>query len=310
MIGELWPRFIEFRTAGDPKLKLKPWRLSTLKEYDRFWECSFKYFWADKDENAIGENWALFIEAERKRSKKGIKLGFAHHAKYMGTFVSWLIKNGMIKPDAEGKVKKPVMFDPNWTGDESAAEKVKHVFTDEEARAMMKLTSGPFGLYIRMGLLMGMRSSEMTQLFTDRIDLNHKVIKLRAIDCKTGSKTGKGRTIAIHADMLEPLIEQMPMIGYGFLFPNKKDQFKPMSRLGFKAQWNALMKQIGVKHATPHCMRHTCATKLFSNPSLNPALIAKSMGFSVQMAMRVYVNFSDKDLSLVASNQSYGENYE
>jgi integrase len=298
MINELWHDFIAYRKVGEPKTKLKPWRLSTLREYERFWNCSFKYFWADKDENSIEENWELFIEAERKRSKKGMKLGFVHHAKYMGTFANWLFKKGLIQ-------KKPLMFDPNWIADESAAEKIKHVFSDEEARAMMKLSHGPFGLYIRMGLLMGMRSSEMTQLFTDRIDLEHKVIKLRAIDCKTGSKTGKGRTIAIHGDVIEPLIEQMPMLGYGFLFPNKKDQFKPMSRLGFKAQWNALMDKIGIEHATPHSMRHTCATKLFSNPALHPAVICKSMGFSLEMAMKVYVNFSDKDLSLVATNQSY-----
>lgn len=298
MIGKLWPEFIVFRKTGDQKTKLKPWRLSTLKEYERFWECSFKYFWAEKDENTIEENWELFIQAERKRSKKADKLGFAHHIKYMGTFANWLFKNGAIQ-------KKPLLFDPNWIADESAPEKIKHVFTDEEARNMMKFSHGPFGLYIRMGLLMGMRSSEMTQLFTDRIDLEHGVIKLRAIDCKTGSKTGRGRNIAIHADVIEHLIEQMPMMGHGFLFPNKKDQFKPMSRLGFKAQWNVLMEKIGVEHATPHCMRHTCATKLFSNPALHPAVICKSMGFSLEMAMKIYVNFSDKDLSLVATNQSY-----
>lgn len=298
MIGKLWNEFIEFRKRGDPKIKLKPWRLSTFKEYERFWNCSFEYFWAKKHENSIENNWELFIEQERARSKKGKRLGFVHHIKYMNTFTNWLFKNGLID-------KKPLIFDPNWTSDENAPEKIKYVFSDEEASAMMSLSDGPFGLYIRMGLLMGMRSSEMTQLYCDRIDLEHKRIKLRAIDCKTGSKTGKGRTIAIHSDVFDRLLNQMPILGEGPLFPHKKDNNRPMSRLGFRSRWTALMLKIGRKHATPHCMRHTCATKLFSNANLNPAIICKSLGFSMEMAMRVYINFTDKDLSLVAKNQSY-----
>jgi integrase len=266
----------------------------------RFWACSFKYFWEHKDESEIEGHWDEYIEAERKRSRRGEKLGFVHAIKYLSTFTNWLFKTGRIE-------KRPILHDPNWLASEDQAEKVKHIFTDEEATAMMAQSSGAFGLYIRMALLMGMRSSEITQLKKDRIEIINSAIKLRAIDTKTGSKTGKGRTISIHDQVMPALKAQYTTSNSDYLFPSKKDPARPMDRLGFKGQWDKLMAKIGVEHATPHNCRHTCATKMFSNPNLNPALICKSLGFSMAIAQKTYINFSDKDLALVAKNQSYGE---
>lgn len=304
MIGELWSQFIQYRKTGDPKLKIKPWREKTLHEYKSYWERSFKYFWAHREPDKFEGDWTEFIEAERRRSKKGDKLEFIHAIKYLSTFCNWLLKTGKIQ-------KKIILYDPNWIADESAEEKRKIIFTDEQVEQMIWHSSGTFGLFIKMGLLMGMRSSEMTQLQKDRINMDENVIRLRAIDCKTGSKTGKGRAISIHNDVLLSLRDQLINSGDSlFLFPNRNDKNRAMHRSGFKNNWKELLEKCEIKAGTIHSMRATCATKLFSNKDLNPALICKSLGFSMQIAMKTYINFSNDDLALVASKHSYDKNDE
>lgn len=301
LIGELWEKFIEYRKEGHPQKQLKKWRPKTLRAYVDFWARSFEYFWADKLPEDINEkNWTNFIEAERKRSKKGEGLGFHHHVKYFNTFCSWLVENETLN-------KKPQLWDPNWSKKEDTEDEDGGlVFTDDQVAKMIAASSGAFGLFIRCAALMGMRSSEITQMKKDRIDLAKQVIRLRASDVKTGSKTDKGRVVPIHPDVLPALKEQIKAsAGSAYLFPNKVKHDKPMDPTGFKGRWARLLNGLEIHEGTPHQLRHTFATKAFANKNLNPVLVCKALGMSMQVAMAVYIHFSEDQLHVVSGGISY-----
>ncbi len=305
LIGEYWPRFIEFRKAGSKIHKCTPWRPKTLLEYESFWTRSFEPFWASKLPAEIETDWEAFIQAEYARSKKGAGLNFDCHTKYMQAFGSYLVLKGALP-------KKPLIWSPdpvpiNGVDDSDGAEDGKGiVIPDDKVRAMIESTKASFGLFIRCGSFMGMRSSEITQMKKNRIDLEKGVIRLRPQDVKTGSKTKKGRIIPIHKEVMPLLLEQIKRSGSStVLFPNQRDSARPMDPTGFYGQWGKLMDAIGMPEVTPHDMRHSYATKIFSNPNVNPVLACKALGMGMQMAEKVYIHFDEKHLKIVSSNFNF-----
>lgn len=302
LIGELWPRFIAFRKAGSKKHKIQPWRAKTLLEYESFWERSFKPFWEFKLPSEIEPNWEAFIAAERRRSSRGMDLTLACQTKYMNGFTSFLVLDKVLPA-------KPLIWNPDPEKGEHGEEGEDGagiVIPDDVGLKLLRHSRGAFGLFVRMAALHGMRSSEITQIKKNRLDLRNGVIRLRPIDVKTGSKTKKGRLVPIHRAVLRRLRAQIKVSGDSpYLFPNQRDRERPMDPTGFYGQWYELRTTVGMPEITPHDLRHTYATKIFSNPHVNPVLACKALGMSMQTAERVYIHFDEKHLGIVSQNFTF-----
>lgn len=300
LIGELWPKFYAFRCQGSKIHKLTPWREKTQKEYESFWNRSFKPFWEYKLPTQIEGEWQAFIDAERKRSRKGADLSFACHTKYFQAFTSYLVQEKIL-------VAKPLIWnpDPEPSETDEGEDGEGIVIPDHVIQLMLKESAKQpaFHLFLRMKAFMGMRSSEITQLKKDRIQIPNMAIKLRAIDVKTGSRTKKGRIVPIHPEVVESLKVQMVASGGSpYLFPNQRDENRPMDKTGFYGHWDELRKVVEMPGITPHDMRHSYATKIFSNPNVNPLLACRALGMSMQTAEKVYIHFDEKHLSIVTDH--------
>lgn len=284
LIGELWPICIEQKTNGTRKVRKL--REKSLKEYIGFYDRYYEGFWANKTLAEITpENWAEFIEYAQAKSKKGKDLKIFNLWKYFSGFCSWCVQLGHIK-------EMPEIFNPDSDDSEDGVGKN---FTNEELKEFrensIKYGEG-FHLWIMMAQFMGMRSSEITQLRKSRIKPEFRLIAL----AKADTKTNTARKVPVHPEvwpLIEAQVSRFPDSPY--LFPNRNDHQRPMDPTGFKKPWTALREELGIDGRF-HDFRHSYATRIFANPSVNPVMAAKSLGMSMRVAMEVYIHFSEDQL--------------
>jgi hypothetical protein len=305
LIGELHPKFVAYRKAGDPKKEMLPWRASTLLYHESYYKRCIKPFWEYRTPNEIEDQWEEAIKFERARSKLGEDIGFTHYISCMDAFTTWLVDNNYLQ-------KKPMLFDPNWakasTEEDDDDLESKFVFSDDQIEDALTLAMGAFGCYVHCGFFMGMRSSEISQMKKSRIKIDKGLIILKASDVKTGSKTGHGRIIPIHPRALKAIKEQILRSGDSeYLFPNYRDSSRPMDKTGFKRSWWELMESLGTPDGIPHSMRHTFATKGFADPKINPVLLCKMLGMSMAVAEKHYIHFRPEQLATVVNQFNYGK---
>lgn len=283
LFDELWPEFLIDKSQGRRKIKKSSEK--TIREYSKFYERYFKEFWGQKILTDINEeSWETYMDFARKKAKKPSMKMF-NHWKYMSAFCSWAIHRKKLS-------EMPVIYNPDQDDEEDGVGKN---FTDEELKLMRENSSGPMHLWILMGQYMGMRTGEVTNLHKSRIDWRARLIKLKRGDTKTRT----ARSVPIHPAVFDKLAEQVEATKSQYVFPNRADSARPMDSQGFKKPWGALREAHGID-GRYHDLRHSYATRVFANPHLNPALICKALGMSMQTAMRVYIHFDEKHLGLIA----------
>lgn len=283
LIGELWPVCMEQKSKGTRKVKKL--RERTLREYVSFYSRYYEPFWADRTLSEITpETWEEFLQFCKDKSKRGEDMKTFNLWKYFSGFCSWCVLMGHMK-------EMPDIFN----SDEESEDGIGKNFTDEEL-LQLRVCAPDFGaafhLYVMMAQYMGMRSSEITQLKKSKINLEKRLISLGKAD----TKTNQARTIPIHPEVQFLLEPQLVRSGDSpYLFPNRSDRQRPMDPTGFKKPWNAIREQLGIEGRF-HDLRHSYASRIFANPSVNPVMAAKALGMSMNVAMKVYIHYSDKEL--------------
>lgn len=285
LIGELWPVFIEQMANGTRKVKKR--RDRTVKEYIGFYSRYYEPFWANRTLSEITpETWQEFIEFARSKSKKGAEMKIFNLWKYFSGFCSWCVLMGHIK-------ETPDIYNPDIDDGEDGVGKN---FTDLELksfRASAQKYGEAFYLWIICAQYMGMRSSEITQLKKSRIKTEFKLIALTKADTKTNTS----RKVPVHPEVWPSLMAQVERFPESpFLFPNRNDHQRPMDPTGFKKPWNAIREELEIDGRF-HDFRHSYATRIFANPSVNPVMAAKALGMSMNVAMRVYIHYSEDQLA-------------
>ena len=127
--------------------------------------------------------------------------------------------------------------------------------------------SQTIGTFIRVALLTGMRSGEITGLTWGQVDFASRVITVG----KAKTASGTGRTIpmnaelfavlSLHADWFTNRFGETLAAHYLFPFgkPTPNDPTKPITDM--TGAWDALRKRAGVE-CRLHDLRHTAATKM------------------------------------------------
>lgn len=292
LIDDLYPLFISDKSKGNPKLKIQKVREKTLGEYVNFYERYFKDFWGEKSlEEITADEWEKYIDHARAKSVKKDKLKIFNHWKIMSAFCSWCIATDRL-------VKMPGIYNPDPVTFQDELEDEDGIgknLTDSQLLDLRNKIENNMALelYVSCAIYMGMRSSEITQLKKDRLDFKNNLIKLRASD----TKTKQARSVPIHSVVFTLLKAQCHVTESSeYLFPNRVDKSRPMDRTGFKKSWYALLETCKID-CRFHDLRHSYATRVFGDPSINPVVACKSLGMSMKTAMKHYIHFSEEQLS-------------
>lgn len=291
LIGEHWPNFINDKTHGNIKKNIRKNRERTLIEYVNYWERSFEPFWGNKRLDEITEdNWEAFILYARECSDKKGQLKIFNSWKIFSAFCTWAFKNGHVS-------KKPTIWnpDPDTFSDElEERDGIGINLSDEQLRNLREGSAGNprFHLWILMAQYMGMRSSEISQLRKDRVSTDLGLIKLR----KSDTKTKQARDIPIHPLISDLFWAQMKAATGTHLFPNRNDGERAMDPGGFKKPWTELRVKFEIE-CRFHDLRHSCATRIFADHKINPAIGCKILGMSMKVAMEVYIHFTPEQLT-------------
>lgn len=278
--GTAWPDFLSDKSKG---IKTRPARSNTLQGYISFGELYYLPNFKDVMLSDLEDAWEALVEKTRQEKPK---MHLDNMRKYLMGFSSWAYRKGKIRTKLE-------FFDPDIKRKEERQQDGPGLAYSVEQlrkqREFAKKQSPRFYLFCLMAHFMGMRPSEITQLKKDRIDLGDNVIRLRKAD----TKNARARDVAIHTEVLKPLIAQMDANKglSDYLFPNHSDKKRAMDPTGFKKYWYAQENPGRI-----YDFRHTFITHAICQ-GLNPAAVALMTGTSLKMIETRYLHFSAKDLN-------------
>jgi integrase len=140
-----------------------------------------------------------------------------------------------------------------------------------------------------------MRLREALYLTWDRVDLETGEVTFRPEDVKTGSKTGKGRTIIISENALSRLRrrkeEQKQASRWVFPSPTGKGPVDQNTTAWEKAKEEVFKKNPAFQHWVRwHDLRHTAISKMLLELKMNIVLVSEYVGTSVTTLQRVYLH--------------------
>lgn len=301
LFSDVWPQFLEDKASGKHKRKgVKKVGEKTLKEYIFLGEKWFLPFFGDERIDKLGKRWEDYIEHVRETSRAGRDARIFNHWKCMSGFYSWCVATDKVR-------KAPDIYNPDEDRDDDDGVGIN--YTDRQLKLLRdggkiemdgeELEVEPpmpaMRTWIYMAQFMGMRSFEITQLPKAKIDFTAGLIRLG----KKQGKGGRARNVPIHPAVLGLLQEQCARHPDSpVLFPNAWDSKRPMDRSGFKKPWTELRRILGIEGRF-HDFRHSYATRVFSNPDLNPVLACSALGMSMATAMKHYIHFDEKHLGRI-----------
>lgn len=208
------------------------------------------------------------------------------------------VKNGILE-------RNPVVL---ATIPRQTETKMRRVFSVQEQEMFMQYAKGSY-LYNLFALAVrtGMRSGEIRGLKFSDVDKKNSVIHIaRTLKYEGGNqgffedtpktKTSK-RDIPLTKDMIDIIEDQSKRNSQEVIFINgyifQMDDGRPISRERLQAEINRILKKIhnaGVEfeYFTPHCFRHTFATRAIEN-GMKPQTLKAILGHStLAMTMDLY----------------------
>ena len=194
-------------------------------------------------------------------------------------------------------------------------ESVGRVFTEKEIALLWEHMNEETRDQFTLSFECFMRLREVLLLSWDRVNLKTGVITLRAQDVKTGSRTGRGRSLEISEHALKRLKERRKHIDSPHVFPSPTDPSKPV--FDNKTAWQATKrraqeaenKKAEKENRKPitiegrwHDLRHTALTKALLEQRLDPILVSEYAGVSLRTIQRVYLHATHEKTRSVAGS--------
>lgn len=174
----------------------------------------------------------------------------------LGRFFNWCVEEGELARSPMEKVRPP-----------RPEEKPVPVLTDDQVRALLKVTTGP-GFYerrdhaiIRLLIDSGMRRAEITRLTIDDVDFDRRVVRVfgkgrRFRSAPFGLETARALKRYLRVRREHPAADR-PELWLGKLGPLSADGvFQALERRG---------AEVGIDHLHPHQFRHTFAHQHLAN---------------------------------------------
>ncbi|HQQ00609.1 MAG TPA: tyrosine-type recombinase/integrase [bacterium] len=165
----------------------------------------------------------------------------------------------------------------------------RRYFTAEGVKALFEVSPGLGGdvaLFVRLGILAGLRKEEILSLRTGDVDRESGLIIIcdHRPDDDFRPKSRQERRIPVH-DELWPWFNRTKT---GYFFPSRS--LHREYRENFRKEWDLLMRVAAIESpATPHAMRHTFGTMLARN-GCSAFEIQQLMGHSSVRVSEEYIH--------------------
>ena len=214
----------------------------------------------------------LWLAGFRKRRSRTTYLDYA---KYLSKVLRHAHRQGLLArlPSIQNPDK------PKATG---------RIYTRDEVDALLAVADLRLETQIRLSLQAFMRLREVLLLEWSRVDLKTGLVRLRAEDVKTGSKTGKGRSFYLPEQALEVLRAwQKTSPASPWVFPNPK---RTGPQWDNKTAWQNAKENADIRgKARWHDLRHTALTWALTEGKQNPLLVSEYAGVSLRTIQKVYL---------------------
>lgn len=220
----------------------------------------------------------FLLWVKRLRKKKSRK-SFEDYSKHF---------NKLMRFAYERKYATHLITFPNPDGKK---ESIGRVYTMEEISALWDVMNDETRDQFVLCFESMMRLREALRLTWDRVCLKTGKITLRAVDVKTGSKTGRGREFVMSPHALERLRTRYSMSRPSslYVFPSKGRKDRPTHYN--KTAWTLAKKAAGIKgRARWHDLRHTAISRALLEARLSPLHVSEYAGVSLQTIQRVYLH--------------------
>ena len=183
-----------------------------------------------------------------------------------------------------------------------SAKKEKEAFTDDEVNLILSKASEIQFLDAAAVLLAtGLREGELLALLPKNVDtetssihVTHAMTRDKGKPLLGATKTPESvRTIPVSPDILQTL--QARFRGDGeYLFSNRIGHL--MNPKTFTNHYKRALETAGVRYLSPHCCRHTFASRLFA-AGVNPKIIQSLMGHTdYALTANIYTHVRQDDL--------------
>lgn len=270
LVEDKFPEFLELKKNKAP---------STLASMTIQWNKHLKPNFGGLLLDQVTESeWLSYVNLKKEDAPDR---KFFNDRKYLSMFLNWCHREGFI-----AKLPKLEDVDPE------IAE--GRVYSKDEIKSLLDNANPDLWLQIQMALTMGMRVGEILSLEWAQVDWRKGTIHLPA--AKT--KIRKARTFKC-SDLCFPLLKaRHKESASAHIFPSPDDLAKPVGKWGNKTAWANCRANAKVAGKF-HWLRHTFLTHAFKN-AVNPALICKYAGLSIEEAQRTYLHFTVDDTAVVS----------
>lgn len=209
-------------------------------------------------------------------------MDFSRHRAVLTSFLNWCRKRRNLK------------YVPKFDLPERD-KRQRILLTEDEIRSLLTKSKGNVLLYITMYLFMGMRSSEITKLSWDRVDLDLAIVRLR----KEDTKTKKARDIPINSFVLSLLRSRSETRQGVYVFPNRKLSKRATNHMdptGFKYEWTKALAAAEISRPiTPHDLRATFELYTNTNPNFTDTQRERMAGAKIDVQKRIYLGAMTAD---------------
>lgn len=211
---------------------------------------------------------------------------YANHRKIMNYFLKW------------ARANKYYMARPEFEIPEHKRRKRKNL-TPDQVLLLFQFAEKEFLLFSVLILLHTMRGKEAETIEIANIDLKRKYVKL----AEEHDKNKRGREVPLNDFALELIRQQIERlrikgIKSPWLFPNKRDPKRHISRSGLRKQWFKVKRlaEGELDNLQWHDFRATGEKHAHKNVLFTDAQKEKFSGSSVEVQKRIYLDMGADDV--------------
>lgn len=220
------------------------------------------------------DRWSQWLAGFRKRKNR---LTYWDYAKHMKIILGYAYERKYITHKV--KLPKPDTVTP---------EEVR-VFTQDEIDRLYQHMNEDTRDQFVLSYENYMRLREVLYLRWDCVDLESGLVRLKASDVKTGSKTKKGREFILSQLALERLQVRRSRVKGPYVFPSKENPWKPVQQN--ITAWRAAKRRAKIfGKAKWHSLRHTAISNAVLKHDVGIVHVSEFAGVSVATIQKVYLH--------------------